>query len=333
MITPWTFDFINLCLKDKPDVILIGQLFPVGLLGIIALHFFKIPYIVFVHGEELSTMKYIGGYRWSISSHILKKAFRTVANSSFTRRQVIDVGIDPDRVEKITPMVDTGTFHPHHDITHLKEKLSIGEGRVLLSIGRLTPRKGHSKVISILGRLISEFGKIKYIIVGDDFGEGAKLKKLAKDLNVEKSVIFEGRVAAEDLPKYYCLCDIMVLPNYERSNKDNEGFGMVFLEANACGKPVIGGRAGGTEDAVVHAETGLLVDANDENALYESVSTLLSDRSYAGRLGQNGMRRVLTSFRWDIAAKAVRELSLQASNIHSNSSSRQLNAREKRSLS
>jgi phosphatidylinositol alpha-1,6-mannosyltransferase len=316
MITPWTFEIIRFCLKNKPDVVFIGQLFPVGFLGLITLRFFNIPYIVFVHGEELTISKHIGGYRWSVNSHILKKAFRIVANSAFTRRQVVSAGIDSTRVEKITPMVDTEIFHPYHDTTHLKEKLSIEEEKILLSIGRLIPRKGHSKVISILPRLISELGKIKYIIVGDDFGEGAKLKKLVKDLNVEKSVIFAGRVSADELPKYYCLCDIMVLPNYELTDKDNEGFGIVFLEANACGKPVIGGRSGGTEDAVIHGETGLLVDANEESSLYEAVAVLLKNEPYAVRLGQNGRRRVLTSFHWDTATKAVRKLSFQAMHKH-----------------
>jgi len=321
MLIPWSLELVSRCFKDKPDVVFIGQLFPVGLLGLLALRLFNIPYIVFVHGEELSTMKHIGDYRWNTSSHILQKAFRIVANSTFTRQQVIDTGIDPTRIEKITPMVDTEIFHPNHDIAHLKEKLSIGEEKVLLTIGRLIPRKGHSQVISILRRLISEFGKIKYIIVGEDLGEGTKLRKLAADLNVEKSVIFAGRVSTDDLPKYYCICDVMVLPNYERTNRDNEGFGMVFLEANACGKPVIGGRAGGTGDAVVHGETGLLVDVNDEDALYEAVAALLKNGSYARRLSQNGRRRVLTSFHWDRATKAVRELSLQALHTHSKSKS------------
>jgi phosphatidylinositol alpha-1,6-mannosyltransferase len=312
MLTPWSIELITLCLRNRPDVVFIGQLLPVGVLGLLVQRLFKIPFIVFIHGEELATVTHLGGYRLRISECILRNAQRIITNSSFTRSLVLDRGIEEKRVEKITPMVDTDVFHANHDVTQLKNDLKIRDEKVLLSVGRLTPRKGHSRVISILPRLISTFGKLKYVIVGADVGESQNLRKLAADLGVEGSVIFSGRVSAEDLPKYYCLCDVMVLPNYELSNQDTEGFGMVFLEANACGKPAVGGRAGGTEDAVLHGETGLLVDPTDGDALLEALSGLLSDNTYMKRLGQNGRNRVVSSFNWNKAAAAVYKLGLQA---------------------
>jgi phosphatidylinositol alpha-1,6-mannosyltransferase len=314
MMTCWCSGLAAFCLKTKPDVILIGQLYPVGMLGLFALRAFGIPYIVFVHGEELATKRHKGGYRWRLCSYVLQKANTIIANSTFTGQLVMDTGIAAEKIKIIHPMVDTDRYHSYHDTSDLKKTLGIGMGKVLLSVGRLIPRKGHAKVISMLNRLKSEFGKVTYIVVGENCGEEANLRKLAAQRGVLDSVIFAGRVPAEDLPRYYCCCDIMVLPNFECANKDTEGFGMVFLEANACGKPVVGGATGGTRDAVVNGQTGYLVDANDNSALYETVANLLANETEAKRLGNNGRNRVLNSFQWINATDAVRQVALQASN-------------------
>jgi phosphatidylinositol alpha-1,6-mannosyltransferase len=208
--------------------------------------------------------------------------------------------------------VDTDLYHPFYDTLELRRELSIENERILLSVGRLVPRKGHSKVISILPNLIKTFDGMKYVIVGADLGEGSKLRKMAEDLGVGNSVIFTGSVPAAKLPIFYCLCDVLVMPNYELSNRDTEGFGMVFLEANACGKPVIGGLAGGTSDAVVHGQTGLLVDASQADALETACLALLTDKNYSRQLGENGRSRVLSQFRWEQAASEVRNLGLKA---------------------
>ena len=172
------------------------------------------------------------------------------------------------------------------------------------------------RVISNLPKLISKVGKLKYLIVGADAGEENSLKKLTKIKGVEDCVCFVGRVSIEELPKYYCLCDVMVLPNIELSDGDTEGFGMVFLEANACAKPVVGGKTGGTGDAVIHRRTGLLVDNSDEeliNALY----ILLTDKKYSERIGNTGKKRVLSSFKWDNAMGKVKSIGIEAMKANS----------------
>jgi phosphatidylinositol alpha-1,6-mannosyltransferase len=110
-----------------------------------------------------------------------------------------------------------------------------------------------------------------------------------------------GYVKDEDLAKFYNAADIYVMPNSEERG-DIEGFGMVFLEANACGKPVIAGRSGGAAEAVVHGKTGLLIDPNDAIELEDAIRLLCQDRIRAIELGSNGRRRALADFNWESRA-------------------------------
>ena len=138
----WSIELILLCFVGRPDVIYVGQLFRTGKLGMRLHKLFRIPYIIFVHGEEIAkaekkrqSIKYI---------KLLNNAFRVICNSSFTRDLVRNKGIDNDKIEIVTPMVDTEIYHPVYDVSSLKKKYGITNEKVLLSVGRLTRRKGHA---------------------------------------------------------------------------------------------------------------------------------------------------------------------------------------------
>jgi len=104
----------------------------------------------------------------------------------------------------------------------------------------------------------------------------------------------------------YALCDVFIMASREQLDLcDLEGFGMVFLEANACGKAVIGGRSGGIADAVLDGETGLLVDPHAPEAIAVAVDRLLSDPALAARMGAQGRARILRELTWDRVADQV----------------------------
>ena len=104
-----------------------------------------------------------------------------------------------------------------------------------------------------------------------------------------------GHVPPEDLPRWYNACDIFAMPNREL-NGDTEGFGMVFLEAAACGKPVIGGTAGGTGAAILEGHTGWRIDGTSDKALFKALARVLQDRDLALSLGANGRIRAAVEF-------------------------------------
>jgi len=141
-------------------------------------------------------------------------------------------------------------------------------------------------------------------------GDGAlrkELEDLVKKLKLSEHVIFVGYIAHEDedLLKYYTACDVFIMPSREIKEKgDVEGFGIVYLEANACGKPVIGGKSGGVVDAIEDGVTGLLVDPQNINDISKALIKLLINKEYSSELGVTGRKRVEKEFNWkNIAAK------------------------------
>ncbi len=122
-------------------------------------------------------------------------------------------------------------------------------------------------------------------------------------------MIFAGEVKEEEIPLYYMACDLFIMPSYEIKEKgDVEGFGIAYLEANACGKPVIGGRSGGVTDAVIDGETGLLIDPLNINQIAEALIKLLTNSGLARKLGEEGRRRIKKELNWRKIAQEIREI-------------------------
>ena len=169
-------------------------------------------------------------------------------------------------------------------------------------------RKGHDMVIRALPLLCKSTSDFTYLIVGDGPYRD-NLEALAADLGVHEQVVFAGHLTDEILPDVYALCDVFVMPSRDNSMLcDIEGFGLVFLEANACGKPVIGGRSGGIPDAVVDGVTGILVRPDDPEDIADALKRILNDNALALRLGRQGRDRVVNQFTWGKCARNVRKI-------------------------
>jgi phosphatidylinositol alpha-1,6-mannosyltransferase len=126
---------------------------------------------------------------------------------------------------------------------------------------------------------------------------------------LDNVVRFTGFVDDAELPAYYNACDLFLMPNFEeQASGDIEGFGMVFLEANACAKPVIAGRSGGTAEAVLHGQTGILVNPHDPAELAEAVTSMICSPQLRARLGQTGLKRAHSEFNWAIRARMLNEV-------------------------
>ena len=124
--------------------------------------------------------------------------------------------------------------------------------------------------------------------------------ELAIKRGVEDRVVFIGYVPDEDLPKYYALCDLFILPSKElKADGEVEGFGIAFLEANACGKPVIGGRSGGIEDAIIDGKTGYLVNPDKKDEIIKTAVQILKQPRLAKSLGEKGRMRIEEELSWE----------------------------------
>jgi len=155
-------------------------------------------------------------------------------------------------------------------------------------------RKGFDNVIRALPRLREQGIDAHYALVGigDDHD---RLIGLARELGVADHLHMHGHVSYEDLPRWYCASDLFAMPNREIDG-DTEGFGLVFLEAAAAGRPAVSGIAGGTGSAVVDDATGLRVDGERPEAIAEAMYRLLSNPDEAKRMGRAARERVLDNF-------------------------------------
>jgi len=297
---PWMLQLcvrtLRECLTWRPDVIVCGHVMtaPAALLG---RRLLAVPYVVFTYGQEIRRK------RWErLLSFLLPRARLVVACSRFTRSAVLDLAVPPERVRILYPGVDAQRFAP-------VDGIDAGQGKTILTVARLADLwKGHDTAIRALPLVKAKCPDVRYVIAGDgplrDY-----LERVARSVGVEQDVAFLGEVPDEALADLYRSSDVFVLLSRESAlDGSAEGFGIVCLEAGACGKPVVAGRSGGIVDAVQDGVTGILVDPEDVGAVADAIASLLRAPSLAKRLGDAGRAMVLARFTWDHVIAEARSL-------------------------
>ncbi len=297
------FKSLALALTHRFDAIHAFRALPEGLVAWAVARPTWRKLIVYAHGEELTTWGRGGKYK--AMRFALRHADRVIANSEHTRDTLLSMEVRPDRITIIYPGVDVGVFRPGLDTTGLRESLGIGADETLVfSVGRLSRRKGFDQMIRAVAKLRGEGLPIRYVIAG--IGEDADyLDGLIREHCMESVVHRIGAVSETDLPRWLNVCDVFAMPNRE-INGDNEGFGMVFIEAAACGKPSLAGVAGGTGAAVLHDVTGLRVDGASLDSVTQGLRTLARDEALRRRLGEAGLSRVTERFSWEAVTRKTR---------------------------
>lgn len=297
-------------LGGRPEAIIATKWFPEGLGAILTLRPRTPPIAMIAHGREFAVH---GGrpLKWLGQRFILKRIALGFAVSRWTGEQLARAGVPRHRIRVVHNGIRPEVFSEPGDVERLRETLGIGPGPVLLTTGRLIPRKGHADVIRLLPRIMERVGPVSYVIVGGGPMEGS-LREMTAALGLAERVIFAGSPDNADLPTYYHLADVFVMPTREIAGEAAEGFGIVYLEANAAGKPVVATDCGGVADAVEDGVSGCLVPPEDDEALVEAICGLLADPARARKLGESGRRRVYERFTWDLVAaqylEGLREL-------------------------
>jgi phosphatidylinositol alpha-1,6-mannosyltransferase len=293
----------EIIIRERPQIVQLATIND-GPLGLFLDQWFKIPFVVYAHGNEI--LRALHG-SWEKPRIALRLAARIFANSHFTRDLVCRANVDPAKVDIIHPGCDVERFQPRKANAEFRRRLlgNRDKDRVILTVGSLVARKGSDMVIRALPLVLQKIPNVTYLIVGNG-PYRAQLEKLAVEMKVQDRVVFAGQVNNEDLCDVYAIGDVFIMPSREQQDLcDVEGFGIVFIEANACGLPVIGGRSGGISDAVLDGSTGLVVRPEDVNEIAQSLVTLLSNRELAARLGQQGRARAVEEFQWKAIADKV----------------------------
>lgn len=295
----------SVCAQYGVEQVHCAKVLPEGLFAMALRYGRSIPYIIYAHGEEIQICQTSRILSWLMPT-VYNNAAAIIANSTNTKSLLEDVGVRPGKVHIIHPGVDVHEFCGQESLgrdIRQRHKLT---GPVLLTVGRLQRRKGQDMVIRALPEIKKAFPTIGYLIVGSGEEKGY-LQNLSYECGVADHVVFAGKIPDSELPGYYAACDVFVMPN-RQIGEDIEGFGMVYLEAGAAGKPVIGGTSGGTGDAIVDGVTGLRVDGENLSDLCDAIMHILSDPQKAKRLGEHGRQRVLKDFTWEQVYQKTRIL-------------------------
>jgi phosphatidylinositol alpha-1,6-mannosyltransferase len=259
-------------------------------------------YVCWAHGEDVTIADSSRELRF-LARRVYCAADFVIANSQHTASLLRGLGVPKSAMRVIRPGVDIERFRPGIDAEALRSVLAPSGELILLSVGRLQRRKGHDLVIDALARTRRRMPAWRYVIVGEG-DERQALESRVADAGLQNEVIFVGGIDEKDLPAYFAACDIFLMPN-RVDGHDVEGFGIVFLEAAASAKAVIGGRSGGVPEAVQHGVTGLLVSGDDASELAQAITELATNPELRRRMGDAGRARVVREFTWDRSASEL----------------------------
>lgn len=285
----WVWSAVRLISRVRPDVVHIGEYNYSFLAAILAKMLYGTPYLLYTYAEEITYMT-TRPARLRLLRLALRHATALVTVSDYTSGLLIACGADPAKISKVLPAVsDIKRVAPSAELTRaVRSKYLLSGRRVLLTVGRLEERKGHCSVVDAMPAILAVVPDLVYVIVGGGPYDES-IREHVSRAGMTQNVIFTGRAPDQDVAALYAICDVFVMAHRQLAQTlDTEGCPTVFLEAGAHGKPVVGGDAGGVADAIIHGETGLIVDGTEPQAIADAVVQLLSDDGLAARMGSAG---------------------------------------------
>ena len=295
----------QLAAAERFDMLVCGQPLETAPFGLPLARRLGIPCIVHTFAEDVTSHLHHPIFGPLVRSSLRSSTVVTTI-SRYTRDHLLRLGVQSDRIIVLYPGVIPDRWGRTGREAGVKERFGLAGRRVLITVSRLIPRKGHDVVLKALPEVRRAIPDLAYLIVGDGPEEG-RLRQLSIDLGLEDVVRFAGSVPNTETVDYYHASDAFAMPNRRLPNGDIEGFGLVFLEANVCGLPVIGGRSGGAVDAIEHGKTGWLVEPTSVEEVAGRILDLLGDGERARAMGEAGKRRVLEQFTWAQSGRVLGE--------------------------
>jgi phosphatidylinositol alpha-1,6-mannosyltransferase len=264
--------------------------------------------VALTHGHEVWWAR-IWPFNWAIG-YIGRSVDHLTYLGDFTRAK-ISRALSQKSISamvKIAPGIDTAHFAPSASAAQLRQSLGLTNKKVIVSVGRLVHRKGQDSLISALPEILRHHPDTHILMVGEG-PYRKKLEAVTVNLALKNSITFIGRIQYADLPSYICVGDLFAMPSRSRlAGLEVEGLGIVYLEASACGLPVIAGKSGGAPDAVLEGVTGVTVDGRNSSDIARAAIALLDDLDMARAMGARGREWVISNWRWETWAKEFGKL-------------------------
>jgi phosphatidylinositol alpha-1,6-mannosyltransferase len=289
---------VRIMKEHQASTIWFGAAAPLALLARKMRKAGAINIVALTHGHEVWWAK-IPIFRGAITK-ISRDVDSLTYLGDFTKNAMMPAIQDKSKLVKIAPGIDTDHFAPSDIDLNLVEKYKLQNRRVIVCVGRLVHRKGQDKLIEAMPQVLERFPDAVLLIVGQGPIK-SMLDKLIRHHGIEHKVIFTGRINFADLPKYIQLGEVFAMPSRDRFfGLEVEGLGIVYLEASACGVPVIVGKSGGAPDAVVKDKTGLVVDGTSPKEFADAICQVLANQEMAKQMGRQGRQWVVENWRWQI---------------------------------
>ena len=284
---------------ENIDFIMYDPAVPIGILG----PKIGIPYGVILHGAEVTIPGRVPIAR-SLIANVLQHAKLVVTAGDYSTKEAIRAAKQNLPVCVIPPGVDIDRFKPLDEQARstIRERFNFkDDDEVILTLSRLVPRKGMDVLISATSELMKTRPRVHLLIAGTG-RDLRRLKALAQSTNAP--VTFLGFVSDDEVAELYGMADVFgMICRVRWGGLEQEGFGIVFLEAAACGVPQIAGRSGGADEAVLEGETGFVVDnPTDSNAVKQALEKLLTDSETRQEMGRNSRARAEKEFSYDYLA-------------------------------
>ena len=297
---PWMVRRVDAMARAvNADLVVLDPALPLGLVG----PSLQLPYDVVLHGAEVTVPGRLPLSKQTLS-YVLRRARHVVAAGGYPAREAEHAAGRVLPITVVPPGVDTERFRPltaaERSAARLQFELA-DDAEVVVSISRLVPRKGFDTAIRAVAQLRHSRPKLVLAIAGSG-RDDSRLRALATSLGAP--VVFLGRVSNDDLPRLYGCADAYAMLCRNRwGGLEQEGFGIVFLEAAACGVPQIAGDSGGAAEAVDDGGTGIVVrQPDDPRAVAAAIAQLLDDPVRAQAMGVAGRERAVREFSYDVLA-------------------------------
>lgn len=298
------FKLFYYILKNKIDHILVGHLLPLGTVAYIVSRFTRTRYSVIIHGMDF-TFAIRRKRKQFLTGLILKNSQKIICSNNFVADMVKDfVGeVAVSKVQVVNPGINNDFVRDEVLIEKIKKEHGLNDKIILLSVGRLVKRKGFDKVVEAMSEVNKAVPNLKYVLAGkgpdEDYIKGCQ--KEGAD------ILYLDNLSDEEKWAWLALCDIFIMPS-RNINGDFEGFGIVYLEANLAGKPVIGGNSGGVPDAIRSAYSGILVDSENTESIKEAIISLATNKELCQKLGAQGQQRAIDKFNWSKQIKKMYQI-------------------------
>jgi phosphatidylinositol alpha-1,6-mannosyltransferase len=291
------------------ELVVLDPAVPLGLIG----PQLDLPYDVVLHGAEVTVPGRLPGTRQALG-HVLRNARHVISAGAYAAGEAERAAGRELATTIVPPGVDVTRFHPLDATERADVRARLGlpvDARLIVGVSRLVPRKGFDTAIRAVAELRRR-GPRKYadvhLAIAGRGRDAARLQQLANEFGAPVTLV--GRVAHADLPRLYACADVFTMLCRNRwGGLEQEGFGIVFVEAAACGVAQVAGDSGGAAEAVAHGETGLVVDASGESAVAsaaDAFAELLDDPCRCAAMGRAARRRAEQEFDYDVLAVRLR---------------------------